>query len=82
MKSAAVALRDLPDWPAALTEDEAMAYTRLSRTDITRYQREGIIRFLPHGANGTKICPRDDLDGLLKMIWAREAGRALDDMEF
>ena len=76
------ALRDLPDWPAALNHDEAAAYTRLSEAELRRHERKGSVRFLARGAKGEKICQRIDLDRLLALIWAQESGAVIDDMEF
>ena len=76
-----IRLRDMPTWPAALTFDEAVAYTGLSASVISKSEMEGNIRFRAIGSNGRKIALRADLDALLTRLFAGHRG-ILDDMDF
>jgi len=71
----------MPDWPAGLSFNEALAYTGLGASVIEKAEAEGCIRFLRIGANGRKIAPRADLDRLLDRLFAGKHG-ILGDMDF
>lgn len=75
-------LSQLPDWPAALSFKDALAYTGLAATVLREHAREGRIKFLPRGPKGENICQRAALDALLQSMWAAESGAALEDMDF
>lgn len=62
-------LRDLPDWPAALTYEEALQYTRLSASQLRKASRDGDITFKPLGANGRMIALRNHLDAYLRKLF-------------
>lgn len=72
----------LPDWPACLDADEAVKYSRLSRTEISRAVADGRLVFKPIGHNGRKVVRRLDIDELLSSIWSDRAGSPLEDMDF
>lgn len=71
---ASISLRDLPDWPAALDTEEALAYSRLSESEMRRRVAAGEVVFKAIGPNGKKVCLRDQLDAVLKRIWSDASG--------
>lgn len=74
-------LRDLPYWPAALDVIEAIAYSRLSETEIRRQINAGKLVFKARGHNGKKVCLRAQLDDVLQTIWSDGVGIPLDPSE-
>jgi hypothetical protein len=81
----AITLKDLPDWPAALDVQEALAYSRLSESEMRRRVAKGEIVFKPVGPNGKKVCLREQLDVLLKSIWSDRTGAPptpMEDLDF
>jgi hypothetical protein len=68
------ALAALPDWPAALTESEALEYTRVSVAQIKEWRDQGTVRFVPRGRNGAAIARRSDLDAAVAAMF--ESGPA------
>lgn len=70
------------DWPASLDAQEAVSYTGLAPSEITRASREGKLTFKPLGPRGRKVCLRAQLDGLLQQIWSETSGEPLEDMDF
>jgi hypothetical protein len=63
------ALAALPDWPAALTEAEALEYTRVSVAQIKEWRDLGTVRFVPRGRNGAAIARRSDLDAAMATMF-------------
>jgi hypothetical protein len=76
-----LSLSDLPEWPAALDVQEALAYTRLSESELRRRAMAGEINFKPVGPNGKKVCRRVELDELLQRIWTAHPSGPLDPLE-
>lgn len=70
----AISLKDLPDWPAALDEREALAYSRLSERELRRRAAAGEVVFKAIGPNGKKVCRRQQLDELLEKLWSDASG--------
>jgi hypothetical protein len=66
-----IELRDMPGWPAALSLEEAVAYSGLSTSAIRRAVREGELVFKPLGFNGKKIVPRQQIDRYLQVLFAQ-----------
>lgn len=80
-----ISLKDMPDWPAALDEREALAYSRLSESEMRRRVASGEIVFKKVGPNGKKVCRREQLDDVLKSIWSDDTGippEPSEDMDF
>jgi hypothetical protein len=69
-----VRLASLPNWPAALTEAEALEYTRVSVAQIKEWRDRGTVRFVPRGRNGAAIARRSDLDAAMAAMF--ESGSA------
>jgi hypothetical protein len=72
--SGRVRLAGLPNWPAALTEAEALEYTRVSVAQIKEWRDRGTVRFVPRGRNGAAIARRSDLDAAMAAMF--ESGSA------
>lgn len=68
-------LEKLPDWPAALNRSEALAYTRVSETQMRAWEDAGAVCFRTRGARGEGIVLRAQLDGALAALF----GGANDD---
>ena len=62
-------LANLPDWPAALTEAEALDYTRVSGAQMKEWRERGAVKFVPRGRNGAAIVRRADLDAVLAAMF-------------
>lgn len=74
----ATALKDLPDWPAGLTRDEALAFTRVNEAQMRAWERAGKVRFRAVGPNGAKIARADDLKAAFDELFATDAGEDMD----
>lgn len=61
----------LPNWPAAMSRDLALAYTGVSLIQLRQWEREGIVRFLARGPRGAKIALRSELDSALFALFSR-----------
>lgn len=60
----------MPNWPAAMSRDMALAYTGVASTELRQWERKGMVRFLPLGPHGAKMALRSDLDTLLATLFA------------
>jgi hypothetical protein len=65
----ALALHKLPDWPAAMPRDVALAYTGVAETQLREWERRGLVRFRARGPHGAAIAPRIDLDAALLTLF-------------
>lgn len=75
-------LRDLPDWPACLDASEAVAYTGVAASEITRATRMGQLSFRAVGPRGRKVVPRHQLDTFLASLFTDGSTALLEDMDF
>lgn len=66
-------LSKMPRWPAALTFDEVLIYSRLSESEIRRASKRGELAFKPLGSNGRMIIPRSHVDDYLAKLFADPA---------
>jgi hypothetical protein len=64
-----IELRDMPDWPAALSFRETLLYSRLSVSQLRRAIRDGDLTFKPLGTNGRKIALRAHIDAYLHKLF-------------
>lgn len=71
-----LALAQLPDWPAAMPRDVALAYTGVAATQMDEWVRRGLVRFTPRGPRGQLIAPKLDLDAALLSLF--DGGTAAD----
>lgn len=69
-------------WPAALTWDEALAYTSLSEVELRRGVRRGIVSFKCVGRRGCRVAARNQLDRLLTLILGPEPVGIEEDFDF
>lgn len=76
------AIQHIPNWPASLDAQDAVRYSGLSPSEITRAAKEGRLTFKPLGPRGRKVCLRAQLDTLLSQLWAEMNGEPLEDMDF
>jgi hypothetical protein len=68
----------LPDWPAAMSREMALAYTGVAAAQLRQWEREGIVTFLARGPRGTKIVLRTNLDSALATLWSSTTADAAD----
>ena len=74
----ALALRDLPDWPAAMNRDAALAYTGVAEAQLRAWERAGRVQFRARGPRGGALALRSDLDAALAHLFSEPA----EDMDF
>ncbi|WP_267395524.1 MULTISPECIES: hypothetical protein [unclassified Sphingomonas] len=77
----ALAIERLPDWPAGMNRDLALAYTGVSEGQLREWERRGLVRFRQRGPRGAAIVARADLDSALEALFGAAAG-ADDVIEF
>jgi hypothetical protein len=66
----AVALQQLPDWPAAMPRDLALAYTGVADAQMKEWELRGLVRFRPRGPRGVAIASRASLDVALQALFS------------
>ena len=69
---------NLPNWPAGLSRELALAYTGVASAQLRQWEREGVVRFLARGPRGAKIALRSDLDSALSNLFSSTAGDGAD----
>lgn len=79
---AEISLKDLPEWPAALSYEESLLYSRLSESEIRRQTQSGALVFKPVGSNGRMVCLRSQLDEVMKKIWFAETASITGPLEY
>lgn len=62
-------LEKLPDWPAAMPREIALAYTNVSERQLREWERRGVVRFCPRGPNGQAIASKLALDAALASLF-------------
>ncbi len=63
-----LALEKLPDWPAGMNREWALAYTGVAEAQLKEWERTGRVRFRSRGPNGQRIALRSDLDDALRSL--------------
>jgi hypothetical protein len=66
----ALAIQRMPDWPAAMTRDVALAYTGVAEAQLREWERRGLVRFCPRGPRGAAIAARTSLDAALSTLFS------------
>lgn len=66
----ALALRDLPEWPAAMDRDTALAFTGVGEAQLREWERKGVVRFCARGPRGAAIARRADLQAAVDRLFA------------
>lgn len=83
--AARIHLPEMPEWPAVLTVKEALGYSGLSESELRRRVALGDIVFKAVGPNGCKVCPKSQLDEMIKKIWSEGNGippTPVEDLDF
>ncbi|WBQ17514.1 hypothetical protein [Sphingobium yanoikuyae] len=68
-----LALEKLPDWPAGMNREMALAYTGVSGDQLDEWRRTGVVRFRPRGPRGQMLALRADLDAALAILFGTES---------
>jgi hypothetical protein len=74
----ALALERLPDWPAGMSRDVALAYTGVSAEQMKEWERVGRVRFRPRGPRGQMLALRSDLDTALRDLFGDAGAAGID----
>lgn len=74
----ALALRDLPDWPAAMPRDMALAYTQVAEAQLRAWERAGRVHFRARGPRGGALALRSELDTALAEMFSENAAEDMD----
>ena len=61
----ALAIASMPDWPAAMSRDIALAYTGVAEAQLRAWERGGKVNFRARGPRGAMLALRSDLDAAL-----------------
>lgn len=69
-------------WPAALTWEDAQAYTSLSNSQLRGFEKKGAIRVRRAGRNGARIILTSDLDRLLEELFGPISVGIEEDFDF
>lgn len=72
-------LERLPDWPAAMDWETALAFTGVGEAQLRAWQRKGKVRFVPRGPRGAMLALRSDLETALAEMFGDSAS---EDMSF
>jgi hypothetical protein len=73
-----MALHQLPDWPAGMTRDVALAYTGVAETQLRAWEKAGKVAFRPRGPKGASLALRVDLDAALAALFTSTASEDFD----
>jgi hypothetical protein len=73
-----LALAQLPDWPAAMNREAALAYTGVAEVQLLEWKRRGKVTFRARGPNGALLALRSDLDAALKDLFENAAAEDMD----
>lgn len=79
---AKIPLAHLPDWPALLDWQMALAYSNMSEAELRRQVRQKTVVFVPIGPNGRLVARRTDLDAAILSVWSSAAGLPSEDFRF
>lgn len=64
-----LALEKLPDWPAAMNREMALAYTGVSTEQMRDWEKTGRVRFRARGPHRSMLCLRSDLEEALASLF-------------
>lgn len=59
----------MPNWPAAMSRELALAYTGVAQSQLREWERSGSVVFIPRGPRGAKIALRSALDSALATLF-------------
>lgn len=77
-----LSLEKLPDWPAAMNREAALAYTGVAETLLRNWERAKRVRFSASGPNGAKLVLRSELDAALADLFGPETTDIGEDLDF
>ncbi|MBV9843223.1 MAG: hypothetical protein JOY99_17095 [Sphingomonadaceae bacterium] len=72
----------LPDWPAAMSRELALAYTGVGEAKMREWMRRGLVKFRACGPRGEMIAQRVDLDVALRDLFSSPTTGLEEDMDF
>lgn len=71
-------IEKLPDWPAAMNREWALAYSGVAEAQMREWQKRGRVRFQPRGPHGAMLCLRSDVDAALQEMFTAGSPEDLD----
>lgn len=74
----ALAIASMPDWPAAMSRDIALAYTGVAEAQLRAWERGGKVNFRARGPRGAMLALRSDLDAALTDMFSSSVEEDLD----
>jgi hypothetical protein len=74
----ALAIASMPDWPAAMSRDIALAYTGVAEAQLRAWERGGKVNFRARGPRGAMLALRSDLDAALTEMFTSTVEEDLD----
>jgi hypothetical protein len=74
----AIAIASMPDWPAAMSRDIALAYTGVAEVQLRAWERSGKVNFRPRGPRGAMLALRSDLYAALTELLTSTVEEDLD----
>lgn len=74
----ALAIDRMPDWPAAMSRDLALAYTGVAEVQLRAWERGGKVNFRARGPRGAMLALRSDLDAALTEMFSSSVEEDLD----
>ena len=73
-----LALERLPDWPAGMNRELALAYTGVAEAQLRAWEKAGRVNFRPRGPKGAMLALRSDLDAALATLFTADMSEDLD----
>lgn len=73
-----LALEQLPDWPAGMNRELALAYTGVADAQLRAWERACVVNFRPRGPRGAMLALRSELDAALSTLFAAPTDEDLD----
>lgn len=73
-----LALERLPDWPAAMNREVALAYTGVAEAQMRAWEKSAKVNFRARGPRGAMLALRSDLDAALAAMFAASVEEDLD----
>jgi hypothetical protein len=74
----ALAIAHMPNWPAAMTRDIALAYTGVAEVQLRAWERTGKVNFRARGPRSAMLALRSDLDAALIALFTSTVEEDLD----
>ena len=74
----ALAIASMPDWPAAMSRDIALACTGVAEAQPRAWERSGKVNFRGRSPRGAMLALRSDLDSALTEMFTSTVEEDLD----